>query len=254
MAAAVSGTPKADGIRLFQFRDILGASTMRILIVEDDNDIAANLSDYLAARGHRPDIAGDGVSGLHFAVTNDYDAILLDLSLPGMDGVQLCRRLREDAKRDVPILMLTARDTLNDKLEGFTAGADDYLVKPFALAEVEARLMALDKRRRGRSVSRVLQFGDIVYDPEAFIVTRGGQTVKLPPKCLRLLEVMLHQPHRVFTRRDLEKAAWGGSQETSDTLRSHMHILRRALSRPGSPDMIETVHGIGYRLARPDAG
>ena len=221
---------------------------MRILIIEDNRDIAANLYDYLEARGHTPDHALDGVTGLHLAVTNDYDAIVLDLALPGMSGIDLCRRLREDAQRDTPVLMLTARDTLDDKLLGFESGADDYLVKPFALKEVEARLLALHKRHQGRSAARRLQVGDLVFDPNTLAVTRGGEPVKLPRKCLRLLEVLMQQPNKVFSRAELEHAVWGDAQPQSDTLRSHMHLLRRALARPDRPDPIENVHGLGYRL------
>ena len=225
---------------------------MRILIIEDDRGIAANLYEYLEARGHVPDHALDGATGLHFAVTNDYDAIVLDLALPGIDGRDVCRRLREDARRDTPVLMLTARDTLEDKLAGFAAGADDYLVKPFALKELEARLLALHKRHQGRSVERRLQVGDLVYEPTTLTVTRAGEPVKLPPKCLRLLEVLMHQPHKVYSRTELEHAVWGDAQPQSDTLRSHLHLLRRALARPGLPDLVENVHGLGYRLTRDD--
>jgi len=221
---------------------------VRILIIEDDADIAANLYDYLEGRGHEVDRAADGVTGLHLAVTHEYDAILLDLALPGMDGLALCRKLREEAKRDTPVLMLTARDTLPDKLAGFASGADDYLVKPFALSEVEARLAALERRRSGRVAGRALRVGDLVFDPYTLSVERAGAPVKLPPKCLRLLELLMRHPNRVFARAELETAVWGEEQERGDTLRSHMHILRRALARPGKPDLVENVHGLGYRL------
>ena len=131
---------------------------MRVLIIEDDPAIAANLYDFLEARGHSVDAAGDGVTGLHLAVTREFDAVVLDLGLPGMDGLTLCRKLREQARKDTPVLMLTARDTLQDKLDGFSGGADDYLVKPFALNEVEARLLALHKRHSGRVSRRVKSF------------------------------------------------------------------------------------------------
>ncbi len=123
---------------------------MHILIIEDDPAIATNLYDFLEARGHSVDAAADGITGLHLAVTQKFDGILLDLSLPGMDGITLCRKLRQEANLDTPVLMLTARDTLDDKLKGFDCGADDYLVKPFALKEVEARLVAMHKRHGGK--------------------------------------------------------------------------------------------------------
>ena len=119
---------------------------MRILVIEDNTDIAANLGDYLEDRGHTVDFAADGVTGLHLAVVNDFDAIVLDLNLPGMDGLEVCRKLREEARKQTPVLMLTARDALEQKLAGFQSGADDYLVKPFALQEVEARLAVLGRR------------------------------------------------------------------------------------------------------------
>lgn len=222
---------------------------MRVLIIEDDPAIAANLYDFLEARGHAVDAAADGITGLHLAVTQPFDVILLDLGLPGMDGTALCRRLRDEAHIDTPILMLTARDTLEDKLRGFELGADDYLVKPFALKEVEARLTALHRRHTGRTVSRTLTVGDLSLDPRTLSIRFAGAEVKLPPKCIRLLELLMSEPGRVFSRRELETEIWGEPQETSDTLRSHMHVLRRELVRAGGRDPIETVHGIGYRLS-----
>lgn len=221
---------------------------MRILIIEDDPAIAANLYDFLEGRGHVVDAAADGVTGLHLAVTGEFDAIVLDLGLPGMDGTTVCRRLREDARRDTPVLMLTSRDTLDDKLEGFSSGADDYLVKPFALKEVEARLAALHKRRSGQSVRRALTVGELKLDPQTLEIRFGSHDVRLPPKCIRLLEALMAQPNRVYSRKELEAAVWGEAQATSDTLRSHMHVLRRELARAGGYDPIENVHGLGYRL------
>lgn len=221
---------------------------MRILIIEDDSAIATNLYDYLAARGHLVDAAADGASGFQLAVTNDFDAIVLDIALPGMDGLKLCRKLRDEAQLDTPVLMLTARDTLEDKLLGFEHGADDYLVKPFALKEVEARLVALHKRHAGRVTSRVLTVGKLTLDPRTLAIRHAGREVKLPPKCIRLLEIFMREPGRVFGRAELESAIWGEPQETSDTLRSHMYLLRRALEDAGCSDLVETVHGLGYRL------
>jgi DNA-binding response OmpR family regulator len=165
-----------------------------------------------------------------------------------MDGITLCRKLRQEAHLDTPVLMLTARDMLEDKLKGFENGADDYLVKPFALKEVEARLVAMHKRHSGKVISRILEADDLSFDPKTMSVNFAGAGVKLPPKCIRLLALMLGEPGRVFSRKELEFGVWGGAQETSDTLRSHMHELRRALIRAGGYDPIETVHGLGYRL------
>lgn len=221
---------------------------MRILIIEDDATIAANLYDYFEAHGHSIDAAGDGVTGLHLAVSQTFDVIVLDLGLPGMDGLSLARKLREEAHLETPILMLTARDTLDDKLEGFSRGADDYLVKPFSLKEVEARLTAMHRRSSGRVTPRLLECGQLTLDPKTMAVTFAGNEVKLPPKCLRILELLMREPGRVISRDEIERLVWGETQETSDTLRSHLHTLRRALTAAGGHDPVETLHGIGYRL------
>jgi DNA-binding response OmpR family regulator len=221
---------------------------MRVLIVEDDASIAANLYDYLEARGHVVDAAGDGVTGLHLATTRDFDAILLDVTLPGLDGLTLCRKLREEAGKDTPVLMLTARDTLDDKLDGFANGADDYLVKPFSLREVEARLGSLHRRHAGALLPRPLQVGKLRLDPRSATLTCEGRPVRLPPKCLRLIETMMRDPLRVFSHADLEAAVWGGEPITSDALRSQMYLLRQAIAAAGGGDPIQNLHGLGYRL------
>ena len=221
---------------------------MRILIIEDDATIAANLYDFLESRGHAVDAAADGVTGLHLAISQTFDAIVLDLGLPGMDGLTLTKKLREEAHVETPILMLTARDTLDDKLEGFSRGADDYLVKPFSLKEVEARLLSMNRRSSGRIAPRTLEAGALSLDPKTMAVRFAGNDVKLPPKCLRILELLMREPGRVISREEIERLVWGESQETSDTLRSHLHTLRRALTAAGGHDPVETLHGIGYRL------
>jgi len=221
---------------------------VHILIIEDDSSIAANLYDFLESSGHTVDSAADGLTGFHLATTQHFDGILLDLGLPGMNGVNVCRKLRQEAQIDTPILMLTARDTLDDKLLGFEYGADDYLVKPFALKEVEARLLAIHKRYSGKVTHRKIEVENLSFDPTTRSVQFANQAVKLPPKCVRLLALLMSEPGRVFTRRELEAEAWEGSLETSDTLRSHMHILRRALLQAGGCDPIETIHGYGYCL------
>jgi len=223
--------------------------SMKVLIIEDDTAIATNLYDYLESGGYEVDLASDGVMGLHLAVSQHWDAILLDLSLPGMDGLTLCGKLREEAHRDTPILMLTARDTLDDKLQGFGQGADDYLIKPFSLKEVGARLGALIKRYRGRVTKATLSCAGIRFDLTTLAVERAGRPIKLPPKCLHLLRILMQAPGRVFGRAELETEVWGEQLPDSDTLRAHVYTLRRALTANGEDDLIETVHGLGYRLA-----
>ena len=227
---------------------------MRVLIIEDDLDIATNLYEFLEGRGNTVDMARDGVSGMHLAVSGEFDAIVLDLGLPGMDGLRLCSKLRREARQDVPVLILTARDVLDDKLTAFDCGADDYLVKPFALREVEARLKALVARRRGRVVNRKMVHGAIAFDPGNMAVSVDGRPVHLSRKCLLLLEMMMSAPNRVYSRAELEQALWGDEHPQSDSLRSHMHLLRRALTDSSGLSPIETVHGVGYRFSAADVG
>jgi DNA-binding response OmpR family regulator len=226
---------------------------MRVLIIEDDAAIATNLYDYLESESYEVDVASEGAMGLCLAVTQHWDAILLDLALPGVDGLTICRKLREEARRDTPVLMLTARDTLDDKLQGFVQGADDYLVKPFSLKEVGARLAALIKRYRGQVTQPVLECADVRFDLATLVVERAGRPLKLPPKCLHLLRILMQAPNKVFVRAELEADIWGEQLEDSDTLRTHVYTLRRALTARGEDDVIETVHGRGYRFVTSDA-
>ncbi|MCP5279229.1 MAG: response regulator transcription factor [Thiobacillus sp.] len=222
---------------------------MHILVIEDNPDLAANVCDFLEAKGHSTDAAGDGVTGLHLAVTQDYDAIVLDVMLPGMDGFSVCRRLREDARRDTPVLMLTARDALDDRVAGLECGADDYVLKPFALRELEARLKALARRARGAASPAILRAGDLEFDPALMRASRSGRVLNLPPIPLKLLETLLRASPRVVKRGELERAVWGDQPPDSDALRAHMHVLRHALEVDGAPPLIHTLRGIGYRLA-----
>jgi len=223
-------------------------NTVRVLVIEDDASIATNLYDYLESAGYEVDMAMSGPAGLKLAVSQTWDAILLDLSLPGMDGLTLCRKLREESHRDTPVLMLTARDTLDDKLDGFDHGADDYLVKPFSLKEVGARLGALVKRYRGQVAETALCCADVRLDLKTLTVERAGRPVKMPPKCLHLLRLLMQTPSRVIGHAELEAEVWGEALPDSDTLRAHVYTLRRALTAQGGRDPIETVHGLGYRF------
>ena len=225
---------------------------MRILVIEDNSDIAANLGDYLEERGHTVDFAADGVTGLHLAVVNDFDAIVLDLNLPGMDGLEVCRKLRQEARKQTPVLMLTARDALESKLEGFDAGADDYLVKPFALQEVDARLTVLLRRGKGPQ-SRILNVADLEYNLDTLEVRRAGKLLQLNPTALKILQSLMESSPSVVTRQELETRVWGEELPDSDSLRVHIHGLRAAVDKPFPKPLIQTRHGIGYRIADPDA-
>jgi DNA-binding response OmpR family regulator len=221
---------------------------MRILIVEDNPDILANVLDYLQLKGYSVDCAQDGLGGLHLAATQTYDLIVLDVMLPGIDGFQICRRLREDARLDVPVIMLTARDTLDDRIHGFGTGADDYLVKPFALSELHARIQAVLRRARGGR-SHELRVGDLSFDVETLQVRRAGRTLKPHPFGLKLLEILMRKSPAVVRREELERELWGDDCPDSDSLRSHIHQLRQVVDKPFGSPLLHTVHGIGYRLA-----
>ncbi len=224
---------------------------MRILVIEDNPDIAANIGDYLAEKGHVVDFAGDGVTGLHLAVVEDFDAIVLDLTLPGMDGLEVCRKLRQEARKQTPVLMLTARDALEQKLSGFESGADDYLVKPFALQELEARLAVLGRRTRGPQ-TRLLKVADLEYNLDTLVVTRQGKLLQLNPTGLKLLQSLMEASPSVVTRRELEMRVWGEELPDSDSLRVHIHGLRAAIDKPFDKPLITTRHGIGYAMVDPD--
>ena len=226
---------------------------MRILVVEDNRDILANLADYLSLKGYTVDCAQDGLSGLHLAATEHYDLIVLDVMLPGIDGYALCRRLREDARRDTPVIMLTARDQLDDRLQGFRSGADDYLVKPFALSELSARIEAVLRRAQGGG-RRELSVADLSYDLDTLEVKRAGKSLKLNPIGLKLLAVLMQKSPHVVRRDALEEAVWGDDCPDSDSLRSHVHQLRQVIDKPFSVALLHTVHGVGYRQAEEPNG
>ena len=224
---------------------------MRLLVVEDNRDILANLADYLVLKGYEVDCAQDGLTGLHLAATQHYDLIVLDVMLPGMDGYALCQRLREGERRDTPVIMLTARDALDDRLTGFRAGTDDYLTKPFALPELAARIEAVLKRTRAGG-RRLLNVADLSYDLDTLEVARAGQPLKIGPIGLKLLAVLMQKSPAVATREALESALWGDAPPDSDSLRSHIHTLRQQIDKPFPKPLLHTVHGVGFRLA--DAG
>ena len=221
---------------------------MRLLLIEDHQDIAANISEYFEGRAVVVDHEVDGERGLQRALDESYDAIVLDLMLPSLDGLSLCRRLRQAGRTRVPVLMLTAKDLLEDKIEGFEAGADDYLVKPFSLAELDARLKALVRRASVPDVPRVLSVADLTFDLDTLEAQRAGEPIKLNPTTRRLLMLLLQNSHRVVTRAELERELWGDQPPQGDYLRAHMHALRTAIDKNFSVKLLHTIHGTGYRL------
>lgn len=219
----------------------------KILVIDDEESIRNLVTAYLRKEGYDYYTAGDGRSGLKAARAYQPDLIVLDIMLPGMDGLTLCRRFREQSETPVPVLMLTAKDTLEEKLEGFDAGADDYLLKPFALQELEARLQALVRRFRQED-SREVATGTLCVDKGRRQVTVNGKPVSLNRTCFRILVELIRRAPDVVSREDLEHMLWGDVRPASDALRSHIYTLRRAVDSPGETSRIETVTGFGFRI------
>jgi DNA-binding response OmpR family regulator len=224
------------------------SASIRALIVEDNRDICGNIATYLEKLGYVLDFAHDGVTAMNLALTNRFDVIVLDLMIPRMDGLTFCQRLREDAEIETPVLMLTARDTLDDRLKGFAAGADDYLIKPFALQELHARIRALYKRSH-RNSDNVLTVGDLTLNRSTLQVHRAGQRVEINPAGMKLLRRMMEESPSVVDRDELETLLWADERPDGDALRSHMYKLRQAIDRPFDRPLIHTVHRVGYRIA-----
>jgi len=226
---------------------------MRVLIIEDNPDILANLYGFLEPLGYTLDSARNGFAGLARAAEGRFDAIVLDLMLPGMDGLDVCRKLRDELRQSTPVLMLTARDTLQDKVDGFEHGADDYLVKPFSLVELDARLKALVRRAQNAHQEATLRFGSLWFDPTTFEAARDEQRLALTPTGYKLLGALIRAAPRVLSKEALEREVWGDDPPESDALRTHIHALRQALDKPFASPMLKTVQGVGYRLMDPDA-
>jgi two-component system, OmpR family, response regulator len=226
---------------------------MRVLVVEDEVRMARLLARALREEGHAVDVAADGPEGLWLATENAYAAVVLDVNLPGLDGFRLCRKLRE-AETWVPVLMLTARDGVEDRVRGLDAGADDYLVKPFSLLELAARLRALG-RRHDRSRPVVLANGDLRLDPAAKRAWRAGREIHLSPREFALLELFLRHPGRLLTRSEIIEAIWDFAYDGgSNIVDQYVNYLRRKIDGPFGRHDIETVRGMGYRLRLADGG
>ena len=223
------------------------ASPLRLLVVEDNPLLRAQLQGLLVAEGIEVDFAGDGLSGLQMALASPPDVLVLDLGLPGLDGLRLCERLRAEADRHVPVLMLTARDALEDKLQGFRAGADDYLVKPFAGAELLVRCIALSQRHRAGQ-THVLRIGTLHVDRRQGVAQRGGQALDLHATSYQILLALAEAWPRTLTRSELIQRLWNDAPPESDPLRTHLYLLRQALDKPFATPMLKTVHGVGFRL------
>lgn len=221
---------------------------MKVLIIEDNADLAASICEFLEDEGWAVDWADTGPRAWeHTRLTDSYDALVVDLMLPGMDGLTLTRRLREERHDATPILMLTARDGLEDRLAGFKAGADDYLIKPFALPELQARLTAL--LRRGRRAAGELRVDGLVLDLDAGQARLNGCSLCMTPLRRRLLAALMRESPQAVSRQRLLRELWGDDQPDSDALRTHIHALRRSLHACGPGPALVTQPGLGYRLA-----
>ena len=216
-----------------------------VLLVEDDFDLAATVVQYLELEGMVVDHALNGVLGLNLALENPYDVLVLDVMMPRMDGLSLCSRFREQGM-DTPVLMLTARDTLEDKLAGFRAGTDDYLVKPFEMAELTARIHALANRRSGQAKKLVV--GELAMDLKRREVRRGGRLLKLTPLCWKLLRELMTRYPALVSRRQLETVLWGDELPESNSLKVHLHSLRRQVDGDEDHKMIQTLPGQGIKV------
>lgn len=220
---------------------------MRVLVVEDNRDIALSIAEFLELQGYRCDFAYDGLSGLQLAAEQEFDLYVFDVSMPGMDGLQLCGSLRERDDQ-TPVLFLTARDTIDDKLAGFASGGDDYLIKPFEFRELHARIQALGRRYLGTD-KRHLNLADLKVDLDSHEVSRAETSIELSPNNFKLLITLLQQSPKVVSREQLELAVWGEDLPDSDSLRSHIYKLRQQIDKPFTEPLIHTVQGRGFRMA-----
>ena len=222
----------------------------RILVVDDNLDIMANVRDYLSLRpGWTVETSPTGGDALQRLTSASYDLLILDIGLPGIDGLSVTKTLRESGSR-LPILMLTARDTVDDRVEGLMNGADDYLIKPFSLRELAARAEALLRRANGASADE-LTVGPLTLNLKTMAVTREGTTIRLNPTCLQLLRELMQKSPAVVGRNRLETVVWNGSPPSSDSLRSNLYLLRQAVDKPFDTPLIRTHPGLGWSIAEP---
>ncbi len=220
---------------------------MKILVIEDDADIASNIGLYFEQKGHQLDFAYNGNLGLKLALENTFDLIILDLMLPGKDGISVCSEFKSSKQTYTPILMLTARDTVENKVEGFEAGADDYLIKPFSLRELEVRINALTRRNQV-TANTYYQIADLNLDLKTREVHRGDIIISLQPKAFAILEYLMRHQDRVVSRQELLGYLWHDDPPEGDPLRVHIHHLRQQIDQPFDQRLIHTVHGVGYRI------
>ena len=229
---------------------------LSILLVEDHRQLAQTVVEFLEQEGATVDYAGNTSLARELVQEHHYDLMLLDVMLPGEDGYSFCQYLRKDLSLDLPVIFMTARDQLEDKLEGFDRGGDDYIVKPFALPELAARVSALIRRQRKEVTANTLQVADLELDPARQEVRRDGQLLKLSPTAFRILRILMRESPRVVSREQLEHELWGDLVPDSDALRSHLYNLRKAVDKPFDNALLNTLPGVGFSIQedRPTAG
>jgi DNA-binding response OmpR family regulator len=221
---------------------------VKILIIEDEARIAASIQKGLEEQGHQAAITYDGLTGKKLALQNDYDLVITDIILPQMNGIEVCREIRL-VKPDMPIIMLTALGTTDDKIEGFDAGADDYLVKPFDFRELLARIRALMNRKTGRPASQVsvLRYADLELNNQTKNVTRSGTTISLTPKELKLLEYMMQNNERILTRNEIAEKVWNTHFDTgTNFIDVYINYLRKKIDKDFPDKLIHTKQGLGF--------
>jgi len=221
----------------------------RLLIVEDDRDLAQNLIDYLELRDYVVDFAPDGYAAMNLLTSNAYDLAVFDLMLPGIDGISLCKRLRQQLLKRTPVVMLTAKDDVDVKISAFDFGADDYIVKPVALRELEARVRALIRRANNELESSVLAVGDLRFDTGTMRIERAGKLISMPPVSTRILALLMKHSPNVVHQQAIYREIWGDEPGDKHSMVVHMHALRNLIDKPFDQQLIHTVRGFGYRIA-----
>ena len=221
---------------------------LSILLVEDHRQLAQTVLEYLEQEGASVDYAGNTRLARELVQEHHYDLMLLDVMLPGEDGYSFCQYLRKELALDMPVIFMTARDQLEDKLEGFDRGGDDYIVKPFALPELSARVAALVRRQRKEVTANTLQIADLELDPARQEVRRDGQLLNLSPTAFRILRILMRESPKVVSREQLEHELWGDLVPDSDALRSHLYNLRKAVDKPFEHALLNTLPGVGFSI------
>ena len=229
---------------------------LSVLLVEDHRQLAQTVVEFLEQEGALVDYASDTTLARTLVQEHHYDILVLDVMLPGEDGYSFCQYLRKELALDTPVIFMTARDQLDDKLEGFARGGDDYIVKPFALPELVARVQALVRRERREVAPNLLTVADLQLDPARQEVRREGQLLKLSPTAFRILRILMRESPRVVSREQLEHELWGDLVPDSDALRSHLYNLRKAVDKPFDNALLNTLPGVGFSIQedRPSAG